>query len=156
MGALVCTVQLDKTNGNGITVTIENADANITQTITMNGTTITLKVAGDAATSTITQGAEKVSIHCKQFEVTADETITLKAAQKLAAEGGTEASLTGAGASSLTLAGAGATLKGAPKLSASALEVEVKADAALDLSASGPATLKGAITNVQGNLVNLG
>jgi hypothetical protein len=188
MATLVCTVELDKADGRGITVKIENTEANITQTITMDGTRITLNVQGASATSTITQDAEKISVRCKQFEVTAEETITLqsirasiyksadtltvhsdaaltlstnasadlKAAQKLAAEGGTEASLTGASASSLVLDGAGAALKGAPRINASAPEVQVQADAALELGANGPATLKGAIVNVQGNLVNLG
>src|SRR5689334_21084087 len=72
---LVCTIEMDKTAG--ITVTVVNADASITQTIVMDGTKIEISVAGDSATSTITQTSEKIAIACKQFEVTADETITM-------------------------------------------------------------------------------
>lgn len=76
MGTLVCTVEMDK-NG-GVTVKIDNADGKITQTITMDGTTVQIKVAGESATSTITQDAEKIAIACKVFELTAEETITVK------------------------------------------------------------------------------
>jgi hypothetical protein len=75
MGTLVCTIEMDKAAG--LTVTIANADAGITQTVTMNGTTLVLKVAGNDATSTYTQDQKKIAIACTQFEVTADETITM-------------------------------------------------------------------------------
>src|SRR3954466_8669096 len=74
MGKLVCTVEMSKTAG--ITVTVENADANITQTITMDGTTLTIKVAGQDNTSTITQTADAIAIKCKDFSIEADNTIT--------------------------------------------------------------------------------
>jgi hypothetical protein len=75
VGTLVCTVELDKVTG--IKVTIENADAKITQSIAMNGTTVVISVKSDSAESTITQTAEKIAIACKQFEVTASETVTI-------------------------------------------------------------------------------
>lgn len=75
MGTLVCTIEMDKNDG--LTVTIANGDANITQTIKMNGTTIELKVVAESATSVITQSAEKVSVSCKQFEVKAEETVSI-------------------------------------------------------------------------------
>lgn len=185
MGKLVCTVEMDKEKG--LTVTIANDDAEITQTITMDGTTIVLKVAGSDATSTITQDAKKISIDCTQFEVTAKETITMSSTkastyqsgdtlgvqsakdmtlhsdtnvavsgQKISAEGQQEVSLTGASQNKLALAAAGATLSAAPKLALSAPQVESKADAMMSLESSGVATVKGAMTNVQGNLVNVG
>ena len=75
MGTLVCTVEMDKTAGT--TVTVDNADDSITQTIVMNGTSIVITVKGSSDTSTYTQTAEKVAVVCKQFEVTASETITM-------------------------------------------------------------------------------
>ncbi|WP_433936393.1 hypothetical protein AB3662_17080 [Sorangium cellulosum] len=192
MGTLVCTIEMDKAAG--LTVTITNADAKITQTIKMDGTMIELKVAGDQATSVIQQVAEKVTITCKQFEVKAEETIDLSSGkastwksgdaltaqsakdmtlasdadvsvsgQKIAAEGQTEVSLSGASTSKVSLASAGATVSSGGKLelsqaqaAMSGVQVQVKADGMMSLESSGIATLKGSLTNVQGSLINLG
>lgn len=75
MGKKVCTVVMDKDGG--VTVTVDDADGQTTQTIAMDGTAITITVKGSSATSTITQTAEKIAISCKQFEVKADETIAM-------------------------------------------------------------------------------
>jgi phage baseplate assembly protein gpV len=74
MAKLVCTVEMSKDRG--VTVKVENADASITQTITMDGTTLTLKVAGSDYTSTFTQKADSIAIKCKDFSIEADETLT--------------------------------------------------------------------------------
>src|SRR5262245_54904096 len=74
MAKLVCTVELSKEAG--ITITVENADAGITQTLTMDGTTMTLKVAGKDDTSTITKKADRIAIKCKDCSIEADNTIT--------------------------------------------------------------------------------
>ncbi|WP_342381181.1 hypothetical protein NVS55_16050 [Myxococcus stipitatus] len=74
MGTLVCTIELDKVKG--ITVTVDNADGKILQTVTMDGTSITLKVAGQNDTSTVVQKADSVVVTVKDFKVDA-ETITL-------------------------------------------------------------------------------
>lgn len=74
MGKLVCTVEMSKTGG--ITVTVANADASITQTVTMDGTSLILKVAGSAHTSTITQTSDRIAIKCKDFSLEAEDTIT--------------------------------------------------------------------------------
>src|SRR4051794_19941404 len=132
MGTLVCTIEMDKKDG--LTVTIANEDGKITQTVKMNGTTIELKVKGDQATSVVTQSAEKVSIVCKQFEVKAEETVTissgkaskyesddaltiqsakdmtLKSSTKIEGTGQTEIALTGGSQSKLDLAAASAKL----------------------------------------------
>ena len=74
---LVCTLQLSKTNGEGLTLTIFNKDDEITQTVRMDGTTLTLTVAkGDDLKSTFTQTADTIAIKCKTFTLDADETIT--------------------------------------------------------------------------------
>ncbi|NTX13459.1 hypothetical protein HUA76_21875 [Myxococcus sp. CA056] len=74
MGTLVCTIELDKQKG--ITVTVDNADGQILQTVTMDGTSITLKVAGQTDTSTVVQKADSIVVTVKDFKVDA-ETITL-------------------------------------------------------------------------------
>lgn len=191
---LVCTVELDKAGG--ITVTVDNADGKVKQTITMDGAKIEIKVAGDSATSTITQTDQKIAIACKQLEIDAEETIqvksgkasswtssdaysvksakdatitsdanaTVSAQQKVTVEGQTEAGVSGGGQNKLTLASAGATLatpskltlEGKAQVAAKGAMVEVKADGTLLVESSGMTTVKGAMTNVQGNLVSLG
>jgi hypothetical protein len=74
MAKLVCTVELSKEAG--ISIKVENADAGITQTLTMNGTTMILEVAGKEDTSTITQKADSIAIKCKDFSIEAADTIT--------------------------------------------------------------------------------
>jgi len=153
MGTLVCTVELDKAAG--LTVTILNADASITQTVKMNGTTIELKVAGSAATSTITQSAEKVAIVCKQFEVTAEETIALKSTG--ASTWHSDASIALDATQKVSASTPGTlTLEGTQTANLSSASATVKGDAELQLVSSASATLKGAMTNVQGNLVLIG
>jgi hypothetical protein len=78
MGKLVCTVELDKTTG--ITIKVENADADIVQIIHMDGTQILTTVQkGTAETdkSSITQKFDSIAIKCKTYTVEA-ETITQK------------------------------------------------------------------------------
>ena len=79
MGKLVCTVELDKEKG--VTVKVENADDQITQTVVMDGTSITLKVQGNEETSTVVQKQDSVTITCKDFTVDATGTLTLKSAK---------------------------------------------------------------------------
>lgn len=153
MGTLICTVELDKNAG--LTVTVENASASTTQTVKMNGVTIELKVVGPGGTSTITQSAEKVKIACKQFEVEAQETISLKSA--LGSTWKSDQSIAIEGTQSATLSTPGSLkLEGTQMATLTSTLTTVKADAALKLESSAVATLKGAMTNVQGNLVSIG
>ena len=153
MGTLVCTVELDKVAG--LTVTIANADASTTQTVKMNGLTIELKVAGPAATSTITQSAEKVAIVCKQFEVTAQETIALKSVAASTWHSDESIALDALQKLSASTPGT-LSLEGTQTATLSSIAATVKADAELKLTSSAMATLKGALTNVQGDLVLIG
>ncbi len=75
MGSLVCRVELHKKNG--IIITVENNDDNITQTMVLDGTTITTTNAGADETSVITQATDSITIKCKDFLLDAD-TITCK------------------------------------------------------------------------------
>ena len=70
---LVCTIELSKTAG--VTITVENADDKINQTVVMNGTSIVTTVKGNDATSKITQLQDQVKIEVKDFILEA-ETIT--------------------------------------------------------------------------------
>lgn len=76
MGKLVCTVEMDKEKG--VTVMVENADDQITQTVVMDGTSITITVKGSEETSTYVQKQDSVTITCKDFTVDATGTLTLK------------------------------------------------------------------------------
>lgn len=145
MATLVCTVELDKASG--LTVTIENAGASITQTIKVNGTTLELKVAGPGGASTFTQSADKIAIACKQFEVTAEQTIALKSTG--ASTWHSDQSIALDAPQKISAATQGT-------LALSGTQTTVKADAALQLESSAAATLKGQLTNVQGSLVTIG
>jgi hypothetical protein len=68
--AFVCKVELDQTKG--LTLTVINADGNITQTTTFDGTTMTHTCKGADATSTITQNSTDIIIACTNFTVNAD------------------------------------------------------------------------------------
>ncbi len=145
MGTLICTVELDKVAG--LTVTIENASASTTQTIKIDGLTIELKVKGPGGASTFTQSADKIAIVCKQFEVTAEQTIALKSTgastwhsdQSIALDAPQQVSASTVGT-----------------LSLQGTQTTVKADAALQLESAAAATLKGQLIGVQGNLVTIG
>lgn len=156
MGKLVCTVEMSKESG--ITVKVENADASITQTITMDGTTLTLKVAGNEHTSTFTQKADSIAIKCKDFSIEADETITctsgkatkhqskdtltlqstkdmtLTSSAKLVQSA--DADVTVSGANVKTTAKSAASVKG--------LTAEVSGDQSLTLKGTAQANLSGA------------
>lgn len=73
MGTLICTIELEKEKGKGITVTIGNEEDKITQILSMDGTSITLTVKkGDDAKdmSTITQTFDNVTVVARTVTVT--------------------------------------------------------------------------------------
>jgi hypothetical protein len=197
MGTLICTIELDKQGG--ATVTIENPEAGITQTVRMDGTTLTLKVAGGSATSTYVQEQDKIHLTAKELVFEAEtirahstkqsswrseQTLGLESqgnfsiatAANLSAEATGDAQLSGANLracarAAAALEGASTTLKGSAQLSVEGAQVqvqasgpakieaammEVKASGMLNLESTGVATLRGAITNVAGSLLNLG
>lgn len=177
MGAFVCSVEVDKAGG--ITVKVTNADGKIEQTLVMNGVSVELTVKGDSATSIITQTAEKVLVRCKQFEVVASETISLKSTKPCTLSSSDTVTIEATKAMSLTSGSKielsakeslvasgqmGVTLSSPKKVALSSeaqltfegAMIEGKAQGMLNLESSGLATLKGNLTNVQGTLVNLG
>ncbi|MFV8749334.1 hypothetical protein ACNOYE_02155 [Nannocystaceae bacterium ST9] len=84
MAKLVCTLEMSKERG--VTITVANADGEITQTITMNGTSVVMKVAGKQDTSTLTQTADAIKIACKDFEIVASNSIACTATQTISLE----------------------------------------------------------------------
>ena len=75
MSTLVCRIELDKNQG--IILTVENEEGQITQTAVMNGESITFTSEGANDKSTITQKPDSVVIKCKDFTLESD-TITCK------------------------------------------------------------------------------
>jgi hypothetical protein len=75
--AYVCRIVLDKKEG--ITISLEDQKAQVTQTVVMDGTQIKLTCKKAADTSTIVQTPTDVTITCKAFKVDADTvTVTSK------------------------------------------------------------------------------
>ena len=181
---LVCTIEMSKAGG--VTITVTNADGKITQTVTMDGTTLTLKVAGEQETSSFTQTAEAIAISCKDFSVTASNSIVCTASKTLeltteekdmtlTSAGKLTCSVTGdfkldaknatvAASSAAKLEGnevtaaakAGLTLKGGSEAKLSGPSVTVSADGTLSVKSAGVATLEGSMTNIKGSLIKAG
>lgn len=177
MGALTCSVEVDKAGG--ITVKVTNVDGKIEQTLVMNGVSVELTVKGESASSTISQTAEKVQVRCKQFEVVASETIDLRSSKPCTLSSGDTLTIDATKAMTLTSGSKidvsakqalsvsgqmGISLSSPQKVALSSQAqltfegamIEGKAQGMLNLESSGLATLKGSLTNVQGTLVNLG
>jgi hypothetical protein len=135
-----------------ITITCKQFEVKAEETIALSSGKASTWKSGDALT---VQSA-------KDMTLSSDANVSVSG-QKISAEGQTEVSLTGASTSKLSLASAGATVSSGGKLelsqaqaAMSGVQVQVKADGMMSLESSGVATLKGSLTNVQGNLVNLG
>jgi hypothetical protein len=97
---LICWVELKKTDGDGITINVQNDAGKVTQTIHLDGTTLTVTVKGENSTSTVTQDAtkiihevkgpqetstitqvqDKITVKVKSFEVDA-ETVLVKSSK---------------------------------------------------------------------------
>jgi predicted amino acid racemase len=114
--------------------------------------------------STWTSGDAYSVKSTKDATIASDANAMLSAQQKVTVQAQTEVSVAGAGQNKLTLAAAGATLstpsklrlEGKAQIAAQGAMVEVKADGTMLVESAGMTTVKGAMTNVQGNLVSLG
>ncbi|GIW70579.1 MAG: hypothetical protein KatS3mg102_0121 [Planctomycetota bacterium] len=148
MGTLVCRVELDKNKG--ITLTVENADGKITQTVQMDGTAIITTVKGDQQTSTITQKQDSIAIQCKEFTLEA-ETITCKSSKDTLQQA--QGKYTVESSQDLSLDSKAKLLaKAAQDMGLEGLKIELKArtDAIIDaLNFSGKSRLKGEIDCTQ-------
>ena len=172
MGTLTCTVEISKETG--VTITTEDADEKLTQTIVMDGKSITMTVKGEESTSTITQTDGSVAISCGEFTVEA-ETVTVKAEKESVYESGEDHTITGdavsvsanqaaeisgqevavSGQNAVELSGMEVTLEWTQSTEMSGTMVTVEAKGQLGLKATGAAELKGAATSV-GGMVKLG
>ncbi len=90
MSALFCRVELNKTDG--IVITLDNKDGNITHTLVFNGNNITTTSKSDNGTSTITQAPDKIIMDCKTFALTA-QTITCSASDTVDLNSGSDFSI---------------------------------------------------------------
>lgn len=168
MATLVCRVELSKEKG--ITVTVENADGKITQTLHMDGTAITTEVKGESETSTITQKADSIAIKCKTYTLDA-ETITCKSSKDSVYESqakytakstqdmtlSSQANLAQEATRDVSIKGLNLTLEAQSAWKASGLTAELKAKGGaakvegvqLALAGQAQAELKGAMVSVK-------
>lgn len=181
MSTLVCRVELNKETG--ITITVENAADNITQTAVLDGTTITLTCAGQQETSTITQACESIEIRCKSFTVDAETVtvkstkdtehtsgakLTVKSTQDMSLDSGAKLALKATG--DLTADGLNVTASGTTDAKLKGLNVEVAGTTkavvkglAVELSGDATADVKGpmikvnasGILDLQGSMTNV-
>lgn len=176
MAKLICTVELSKERG--VTLKVENADARITQTITMDGTTLTMTVAGPENTSSWAQTADGIAIDCKDFTLTASNSITCTAAKtakyvttksdttiesggKIVQAATGDVAVSGKtieleGATAASMKGNTVTLEGLSQARLTGAQVLLAADAQLSLESTGMAKLQGGTTTIGGSLIKAG
>lgn len=183
-GTVVCTLEKSKTGG--ITIKVVDADGTITQTVTMDGSSaIELKYVGSEETSFVKIEEKKITIDTYDLVINARNTIDCKAESTAtyASTGDTtiesDANLVQSAASDVKVSGAnvkltadseasmsgmtakvsGSTsvaLSGGTEAKLSGASVSVKADATLEATSSGMATLGGSMTTVKGSLITAG
>lgn len=166
MATLVCKIELDKLKG--ATVTIENPDGKITQTVSMDGTTLTMKVEGEKATSTYVQKQDKIHItvddlivDAKTISITSQKASSWKSQDVFSAQSekdmtlktGAKLSLTATGDAALNAQNISATAKTDAKLEATSTSLKGSASfkaegAEVKLIASGKAALQGAMISI--------
>lgn len=136
---LVCTIELSKVDG--ITITVDNADGKILQTIVMNGTSIVTTVKGNEKTSKITQLQDQVKIEVKDFIIEA-ETITCTSTGATAHK--SEDTLSIESTKDMTVTSSA-------KLTATATaDAKLTSSAKVDIEATADATFKGLNMTVEG------
>lgn len=148
MAKLVCTLEMSKETG--VTVTVKNADDEITQTITMDGTTLTMTVAGSEETSYWKQTQDKIEISVKDFELNASNSIKCTATETIDTQsqnGDTTiksgADLTQSATADVSIsASANASLEASSATTVKGMTTEVSADTSLTLEGSASAELK--------------
>ena len=171
MGTLICRVELSKETG--LTITANDPEGNVTQTIVMDGKSITMTVKGKK-TSTITQTEEAINLKCTEFTVEA-ESVSVKSKKESTYESGKDHTIKGDGVSltaqksadisgqdvavdaekGVALSGMEVTAEGTQSAKMSGAMVDVEAKGQLALNANGAAELKGTATTV-GGMVKLG
>lgn len=144
--ALTCRIELNKQHG--ITLTVEDAQQQRTQTVVLDGASIVLTCKDQEGTSTITQKSDAVTVKCKSFTVDA-ETITLTSqkdstidcGQKLSVKTksdlalDSQAGIDAKAAKDVTLSGENVSGKGKIKASLAAATVACTGDQKVELAA---------------------
>lgn len=138
MAKLVCRIELNKETG--ITVTVENAEGKITQTMIFDGTAIKTTCQGQQATSIITQVQDAITIQCKTFKVEAETIYCLSSTSSKYESTGTfdlastkdmvftsKAKLTEKATSDVSIEGSAISCKAENALSAAGMSAEIKA-----------------------------
>ena len=164
MSTFTCRIELNKTEG--VTITVDNEDGEITQIIKLNGETIETTCKGKEETSTITQAPDSIKFNSKLFSVQA-ETIEISAKKSLVekSEGtfdmksedpmklNTSKTLTVTSDDAMTLTAKSIAMKsksgGVQIQAASALELQGQN---ATLEAQSDATIKGANLNANGSM----
>jgi hypothetical protein len=145
--ALICRIELSKTKG--VTVTVEDAQANASQTIVLDGKSLVLTCKGADGTSTFTQKSDSIEMKCKSFTVDA-ESVTVKSSRDSSYESSaklslssksdlsiaSDANLGAAARQDLKLSGMSVAGEGQQKASLKAAEIAVVADAKAQLKGS--------------------
>ncbi len=159
MGKLVCRIELNKEEG--VVLTVENDDDQITQTIVMDGTTITTTVNGPDETSTITQKQDSIALKCKTFTLDA-ETITCKSTKDTLHESGQNFDIKSgknigvAADSAAEYKAMNTTIESTSKTEVKGASIKLDATGLMDLIAKGIATLEGSVVNIKGKVNNIG
>ncbi len=154
MGTLVCRVELDKNEG--LILTVENKDDEITQTAVLNGESITFTSEGPDETSTITQTPDSIAISCKDFTIdsetitcTSEKDTSLKSGEKFDIESTGNMTLRSEAKSSVA-AGGNASVSGT-KVSVSAIEeVEISGMKGASMSSKGDTEVEGMKLSLSG------
>jgi hypothetical protein len=164
--ALTCRIELSKTKG--VTVFVEDAQNNTTQTVVLDGTSIVLTSKDQQNTSTIKQTADAIEVKCKSFTVDA-ETVTVKSSkdsewqsqQKLSLSSqqdmalASQAKLTADAQSDMALSGATVAAKGQQKASLAATQVAIEGQSQVDVMATKVAIAADLSLDVKGTVVKV-
>ncbi|MFS8066049.1 MAG: hypothetical protein ACMG6S_06730 [Byssovorax sp.] len=157
------TIQMD---GTSVTIIVKKGEDESSYTQTATSVAIKCKTFEVTAEETITMTSTKKGStyksgdaltvqSVKDLTLTSEKADMVATAKNITATGATKVALAMAN-NTLELAEAGVTLSSSAKTAISGGIVAVDASATLTIESTGPATLKGAIANVQGTMVNLG
>jgi hypothetical protein len=164
--ALTCRIELSKTNG--VTVTVEDAQAQTSQTIVIDGKSLVFTCKDQQNTSTVTQKSDSIELKCKTFTIDA-ETVTVKSSKDSSYESGAKLSMTSksdfsiaaetnvsaAANQDLKISGATVSGEGQQKASLKAAEIAITADAKAELKSKSVEVAADLAMDVKGTTVKV-
>ncbi|MDN3484451.1 hypothetical protein QL989_03725 [Pseudoalteromonas sp. APC 3224] len=172
MSNLICSIELDKVSAQGITIEVKDKEGN-NRTVQLNDKGITLtctdgnnfseikqdpksiELLVNEGPSSIKMEKDKISIHCKDLEINAENHIQLTSKQdtKMKAQQGITLEST---QDTKIIANQAVNIKAASNVDIEATaNFSAKANAKADLQGN-LTTVKGSLTTIQGELVKLG